>query len=172
MDARQIMWDADNRIEGTTMTSSKIVRRAFLVGAGIAILVLAFAIASAADPATSSGDCCDSSDSLAESAEVQYPYSSRGNPMNFQDLNSPEEDAEEGTLDQGPGQVDAEVGAGEHEVVGAQRSAAVDSTAANWVAQGIVIFLGIVVVLIAIRLIFLPSDRIPRIGSAGSGSDG
>lgn len=153
------------------MKRSTIIRGAGLVVGGIALVVLVLAIASAVDPAPG-GRCCGSAERIGESVEGEYPYSSRGNPMDFQNGTSPEQDAEDGTLNQAPSEVDAEVGAGEDEVVEPSRPSPGNTSSASWVAQGALIFVAVVVVAIAVRLIFLPSDRIPRIGPPPRSSDG
>lgn len=153
------------------MNRSTIVRGFTWVAAAIAVVILVFAIASAVGPASPSRGCCDSAQNLGESVEGEYPNSSRGNPMDLQNGTSPEQDADEGTLNQGPSEVDGEVGAGEHQVVEPPRPASDHTPTADWVAQGIFISIAVVVVAIGVGLILLPSDRIPWIGPPGS-SDG
>jgi hypothetical protein len=154
------------------MKRSTIAHCVCLVGAGIAMLTIVSATRPRAASAIPVGGCCDSSQARRDAGGAQYLGSSAGNPTGFQGLTSPEQNAEEDTLDQAPAQVDAEVGAGEHDAVHFPRSAAQHSTGARRVTQGIGIFLALAVVSMGIRLIVLPSDRIPRIGSAGSRSDG
>jgi hypothetical protein len=149
------------------MKTSTIRLRACLVAAGSLVVVLASASPSMAVPVGHSRPALRQDPDLR-----QQP-----NPLGFQGLASPEQDAEEGTLSQGPGQVDAEVGAGEHDVVdvasGAPQhsasSAPQHSPRGDWVVQSVVILLFLAVVSISTRVIFKPSDQIPRMG--GSRSD-
>jgi hypothetical protein len=154
------------------MKRSTIAHRVCLVGAGIAILTIVSATRPRAASAIPIGGCCDSSQARRDTVEAQYLDSSAGNPMGFQGFASPEQNAEEDMLDQGPAQVDAEVGAGEHDAVQVPRSAAQHSAGARRVTQGVGIFLALAVLSMGFRLIVLPSDGIPRIGGAGSRSDG
>ena len=149
------------------MNTSTIRLRACLVVAGSLVVVLGSASPSMAAPAGHSRPTLRHDPDLR-----QQP-----NPLGFQGLASPEQNAEEGTLSQGPGQVDAEVGAGEHDVVdvasGTPQHSASSSprhgAPGDWVVQGVVILLFLAVVSMGIRVIFKPSDQIPRIG--GSRSD-
>ncbi len=144
------------------MKRSMIARRACFVGAAIAILALAPATPSQAGMNVRSRGCCDGPQAPSASADTQYPYSSGGNPMGIRDRSSPEQNAEEGTLGQGRWQVNAEVGAGEHDVLRVDRSATQPSAAARWVMQSLVILLAVAVASMGFRLIFLPSDRVRR----------
>lgn len=153
------------------MRKSAIAQRACLIGTGIAILSLALATSSGAAPATRIRGCCGRSQGFGSSAEAQYPYSSEGNPMGFEGLGSTDQNAEEGTLRQPGAQLDAEVGAGEHDVVDVPTSAPAHGADTDLAAQGLVIFLAAVVISIGVRWIFLPSDRIPRVGNAGKPGD-
>ena len=136
------------------MKTSTICHRACLVVAGILVAVLGTATpfeAAAAGP--------------TRSTQRQDPdLRQQPNPLGFQGLASPEQDAEEGTLSQGPGQVDAEVGAGEHDVADVASSGPQHSARSDWVVQGVVILSFLIIVLMSIRVIFQPSDQIPRIG--------
>jgi hypothetical protein len=148
------------------MKTSTICLCACLVAAGSFVLVLASASPSMAVPVGHSRPALRQDPDLR-----QQP-----NPLGFQGLASPEQDAEEGTLSQGPGQVDAEVGAGEHDIAdvasGAPRHSASSvpqhNARGDWVVQGVVILLFLAVVSIAMRAILKPSDQIPRIGGSRS----
>jgi hypothetical protein len=157
-------------MKGETMKRSTIVRGALWVVGATAIVTFAFSIASAVDPAPGGG-CCGSTQTIGESVEGEYPYTSRGNPLDFQNGTSPEEDADEGTLNQRPREVDAEVGAGADEVAEPPRAAPQNTSTAYWVGQGVLIFAAVVVVAIAIRFILFPATRIPRIGPPRRSSD-
>ncbi len=152
------------------MRKTIIAGRACLIGVGIAILSLFLATPAGAAPAITIGGCCAASQGFGGSSVAEYPYSSRGNPTGFEGLVSTDQNAEEGTLRESAAQVDAEVGAGEHDVVDVSPSAPAQGGGTNPIAQGLVIFLAAVLVSIGVRWIFLPSDRIPRVGSAGDRS--
>jgi hypothetical protein len=148
------------------MKTSTIRRRACLVAAGSLVVVLASASPSMAAPVGHSRPALQQDPDLR-----QQP-----NPLGFQDLASPEQEAEEGTLSQGPSEVDAEVGAGEHDIADVASSAPRQSASSapqhsargDWVVQGLVILLFLAVVSISMRAIFKPSDQIPRTGGVRS----
>lgn len=154
------------------MNNSTIAHRARLVGAGIAILALAPATPSPAAAAPPTGGCCNRPQASPASAQTEYPYSSAGNPLGFKGPDSTNQYAEEGTLHQGPALVDAEVGAGERDVLDVPGSAAHNGAGADWVVQGLLVFVALAVISLSVRLIFLPSDRIPKIGAPRSRTDG
>ena len=147
------------------------INRARVVGVGIGILALVYATPALAAPSPAPG-CCDRPQGYEASAQTEYPYSSAGNPLGFEGPDSPDQNAEEDTLHQGPALIDAEVGAGEHDVLEVPRSTAHHDAGVDWVVQGLVLFLAIAVISLSFRLIFLPSDRIPKIGPPGSANDG
>jgi hypothetical protein len=140
------------------MKTSTICLRACLVAAGSFVVVLASASPSMAVPGGHSRPALRQDPDLR-----QQP-----NPLGFQDLASPEQEAEEGTLSQGPSEVDAEVGAGEHDIADVASSAPRQSARGDWVVQGLVILLFLAVVSISMRAIFKPSDQIPRTGGVRS----
>ena len=141
------------------MKTTTISFRACWVAAATLVVVLGSASPSMAAPAGHSRPT-----TLRQDPDLRQ----QPNPLGFQGLASPEQDAEEGTLSQGPGQVDAEVGAGEHDVVDVASSAPQHNARGDWVVQGVVILLFLAVVTISMRVIFKPSDQIPRIGGSRS----
>ena len=148
------------------MKSSTISHRVWLV-AGIAMLALSSATPSVA-AATNTGErCCNTSHADSGLTRSENPYTYEPSPLGLEGLTSTDQNAEEGTLNQGSAQVDAEVGAGENDAVEVPTNAAQDGKSTNWVVQGVAIFLSLVIISIGIRFIFYPSDRIPRIGSGG-----
>jgi hypothetical protein len=154
------------------MKTSTICHRACLVAAGVLVVALASTTPSLAAAAGTAGGCCDRSAGRPASTQPQDPYlHQQPSPLGFQGLASPEQNAEEGTLGQGAAQVDAEVGAGDHDLVDVATSAPQHSARGGWVVQGVGILLFLAVVSMSIHWIFRPSDQIPRIGG-GSRSDG
>jgi hypothetical protein len=148
------------------MKSSKISHRVWLV-AGTALLTLSSATPSVA-AATNTGDgCCNTSQADSGLTRSENPYTYEPSPLGLQGLTSTDQNAEEGTLNQGSAQVDAEVGASEHEVADVPTTAR-DEESVNWIVQGVAILLSLAIVSVGIRFIFYPSDRIPRIGRGGS----
>lgn len=137
--------------------------RVSLVAAGVWVVVLS-ATSSVAAAAEAAGSCCSESARPPAAIQAQDPYPYQWNPLGFRGLASTEQNAGEGTLGQGPAQVDAEVGAGEHDVVDVARAVPRHSDGGDWVVQGVVILLALSIVSMGVRLIFKPSDQIPRVG--------
>lgn len=153
--------------------SSKILRRACLGTAGALILSLVAVI-----PAWATGGVAAERSYAPQPqadpklTQFQNPYASDPNPLGFQGPTSSGQSAEEGTLNQGPSQIDAEVGAGEHDVLYVPRSTAEHGNGSDWVVQGLLIFVVLTVLSVSVYLILYPPDRIPRIGGGGSSKRG
>lgn len=149
--------------------NSKILRRACLGAAGALILSLVAVVpAWATGGAAPQGSYVPQPQADPELTLSQNPYASDPNPMGFSGSTSSEQGAEEGTLNQGPAQIDAEVGAGEHDVLYAPKGTAEHGNGANWVVQGLLILAALAVISVSIHWILYPTDQIPRIGVGGS----
>lgn len=147
------------------MKSSRISHRMWLV-VGIAMFTLLATPSMAA--ATDTGDgCCNTSQGDSRLTSPEDPFTYEPSPLGVKGLTSTDQNAEEGTLNQGSAQVDAEVGVGEHGVATVPTNTA-PPEGTSWVFQAVAVLLSLAVISIGIRFIFYPSDRIPRIGRGGS----
>jgi hypothetical protein len=96
--------------------------------------------------------------------QPENPYVQDPNPLGFQGLGSTEGNAEEGTLQQNPSQIDSEVGAGENSVTQLGRGAPESSNSVVGIVKGALIIACLAVGALGIRLLFYPAERVPKIG--------
>lgn len=100
--------------------------------------------------------------SLASAPDSGYTTGG-ANALGFPGAESTLQDADEATENEGAAQLDAQVGADGH-MVGKAVPAGPERSDLGWILPAIVVLVGVAVSVAAIRLIFMPGDRIPRIG--------
>jgi hypothetical protein len=145
--------------------NSKILSRACLGAVGVVILSLVAVI-----PAWAIGGAPPERSYIpkprtgAGLIQIQNAYMSGLNAMGFRGNTAGAPSAEEGTLDQGPRQLDAEVGAGAHDVLSVGRRPAEHVNNGARVVQGFLIFVVLAVISVSIYLMLIPSDQLPGFG--------
>jgi hypothetical protein len=152
-------------MRGKTMTSSKINGR-FGVRAG-AISIVALALLTSAGSARANagdGPYSPPPGSDPRLTQPENPYVQDPNPLGFQGLGSADGNADEGTLQQSPRQIDSEVGAGEHSVIQIGRGGPESSNGVVGIVKGALIIACLAVGALGIRLLFYPAERVPKIG--------
>lgn len=148
------------------MKRSMIWLCACVVATGISMMV---PVSTAAADETSS--CCYGSSLAPVPMQLQDATLYQQNPLGFGDATSPEGNPEEGTIGQSSGELDAEVGAGEHDVIETATTDSRYGPSSGSVALGVVILVAVAVVAMSVRLIFQPLDQIPRIGRPVASDD-
>jgi hypothetical protein len=94
------------------------------------------------------------------------------NPLGLRSLASPEQFAEAGDLYEGPSEIDAQVGAGEQDVLTTPVVATHPRSGGGWMEQAVITVVVLAALGVTLGLVFMPGDRIPRIGARPSQSEG
>jgi hypothetical protein len=146
------------------MNISTVVKSTGVLVAGIATLAFVLAIPLPARATSRTGQSRRPRSDVAPTSRQDPDFLRQPNPMGLRSLASPEQFAEEGDSHNNRAEIDAEVGAGDHDLLTTPVTARRQSAANGWAEQAVITMVVLAVLAVSLRLIFMPGDRIPRIG--------
>jgi hypothetical protein len=154
------------------MNGSTVSNRVRLAAVGISVVAFTLVAPSMVARADVRDRCCEGTPA-AGFTQPEDPYLFRQpNPLGLRSLASPEQNAEEGELHRDPAEIVAEVGAGEHDVLTTPAAATQRTSSGGWMEQAVITAVVLAALGVSLGLVFMPGDRIPRIGNRRSPSDG
>jgi GAF domain-containing protein len=148
-----------------------LVKGTGVLVAGIAALALVLAVPFLARATSRTGQSRRQQSDAAPTLRQDPYFFRQPNPLGLRSLASTEQFAEEGDPHNNSSEIDAEVGAGDHDVLTTPVAATRPPAGNGWVEQAVITAVVLAVLAVSLRLIFMPGDRIPRIGPRPSSSE-
>jgi hypothetical protein len=153
------------------MRSTTVIKIAG-VAAGIAALAFVVAVLAPAWANSRTGEPRRPASEVKTTLPQDADLFQQPNPLGLRSLASTEQFAEGDELHRNAVEIDAEVGAGEQEVLTTPVAANQPGSGGGWMEQALITTVVLAALGVTLGLVFMPGDRIPRIGYGPGHSDG